>query len=295
MKKFLLLVILVTLGLQTGLVAQSYKSCMTYSPERTLSEFKDLVLTSKDPFMRDVLWLEYARLANQILKTSAIEGVNTFIVTPDLVGMQWLMDHTVEYESSYYNQEDYMNGVKVGERLEYHKVAGHKSNWATIKVGDIIPKNGMYAKIACSNSEKPLFELKKNEPKDEVVKTADATKTFVPEETPFVQAKVLEEKKFDPPPSDGLDPADDGLDPADYKVEAEVKSKNPNLPLIIGGSAVGAALLTWGVIELVNYLESFGIPGGTPLIDGNPVLKVKNFQSPYPRAQIITLGIKIGR
>lgn len=160
-RKIFLAVTLIILGLQTGVMAQSYKSCMTYDPNRTLDEFRDLVLNSKDPFMRSVLWPEYARLANNILKTSSIEGVYNFVVTPDSIGMQWLMDHTVEYENSYYDQENYFNGVKVGNKLEYHKVAGHKSNWATLQVGDIIPKNGMYSKIACSNSEKPDFELKK--------------------------------------------------------------------------------------------------------------------------------------
>lgn len=159
-KVFFLLMILIV-GISQVMMGQSYKSCVTYDPNRTLDEFKDLVLTSKDPFMREVLWLEYAHLANDILKTSAIEGVNTFVVTPDSVGMQWLMGHTVEYENSYYNQEDYLNGVKVGDRLEYHKVAGHRSNWATLRVGDIIPKNGMYAKIFCSNPQKPVFELKR--------------------------------------------------------------------------------------------------------------------------------------
>jgi hypothetical protein len=158
LQKILLLVVLLS-GLQ---VNAQVESCMKYDPNRTLDGFKLLVMTSKDPFMRNVLWPEYARLANNILKTSKDPAVWSFVVTADAIGMQWLMNHTVEYEWSYFKQSDYYNGTKVNNRLVYKEIMGHESGWAALEVGDIT--GGMYAKIQCANSEDPKIPLVRFEP-----------------------------------------------------------------------------------------------------------------------------------
>lgn len=160
LQKILLLVVLL-LGLQ---VNAQVESCMKYDPNRTLDGFKLLVMTSKDPFMKNVLWPEYARLANNILKTSKDPAVWSFVVTADAIGMQWLMDHTYEYEWSYFKQTDYYNGTKVNNCLVYKEIMGHESSWAVLEVGDISAKSGMYAKIKCCNSEDPKIPLVRFEP-----------------------------------------------------------------------------------------------------------------------------------
>lgn len=134
------------------------QSCVKHDSSRTIEGFKQVILTWKDPFIQNELWPEYARLANKILATSTSEEVRGTIVTPDFKGMTWLMNHTVEYENSYFNQSDYHNGVRINNDLVYRDIAGNPSNWAVLEYKDV---SGMYAKIACCNSEDKKVEVVK--------------------------------------------------------------------------------------------------------------------------------------
>ena len=182
----LLVVLLVALiSSQKKVVANSsIRPCITYDAGRTLDGFKKVILTWKDPFIKNQLWPAYASLANEILKTSKLETVRSFIVTPDSIGMTWLMNHTQEYENSYFLQDDFYNGARVNDNLEYRDVAGQKSNWAVLVYEDV---SGMYAKIKCCNPEKPknpkvftMPTLPKVTPKiDSLIIKLKITKTIV--------------------------------------------------------------------------------------------------------------------
>lgn len=145
-------------GLQM-VMAQTSESCIKYNKNRTMEEFRQIILTGTDPFIRMELWPAYAELANKILQTSKLEKVRSLVITPDFVGMKWLMEHSKLYEHSYFKQSDYFNGVRVDSKLDYRDVEGQESDWSVLEYEDILPKNGMYGKTACGNAEKPKWEL----------------------------------------------------------------------------------------------------------------------------------------
>ena len=182
-------------------IAQTLKSCVEYDAKRTLIGFKQVVLTWKDPFIQRELWPEYARLANNILQTSKLERVRSFVVTPDLSGMTWLMNHTVEYEFSYFKQSDYHNGVRINDRLSYRDVEGHDSNWAVLEWEDVL---GLYGKIACANSEDPKipFQQQPIQPVQITQQPAKAADTIVVKVVVDMQqtttATVIEEEEYIP-------------------------------------------------------------------------------------------------
>jgi hypothetical protein len=140
MKKIVFLLMMITIVI-TQVVGQ-VRSCVTFDPNRDLNGFKNVILTWKDPFIRSKLWPAYVANINESLGTH---------ITCDEKGIRFILENTQEYEYSYFNHSDYLNGVRIGNVLEYRDVAGHQSSWAVFVYGG---QSCMYAKIGCCNPQK---------------------------------------------------------------------------------------------------------------------------------------------
>lgn len=229
---------------------------MEYDPNRTLEGFKNLVLTSQDPFMRRELWPEYAKLANRILKTSKDEGIRNFTVTPNYDGMIWLMQHTVEYEWSYFRPEDYHNGGNFGGRFAYRDVLGHESSWAVLEVGDISGSVGLYAKIKCCNPQDPKIPLR----------------PYVPEKPKSI---------FEPEPEPEPEPENDEWSYSPTTRSRSLLDENNQEPVNLNlPSVTTKTVVDWGKVATIGGI-SVGVAGlgilaynllkpGASMIDGTP-------------------------
>ena len=143
MRKFVVFLFVALLSSQ--MIFSQVKSCVTFDSKRDLNGFKNVVLTWKDPFIKNEIWTAYVSLVNVSLKEKGI------ILPVSLKGITFILEHTQEYENSYFVQNDYSNGVRIGNNLEYRNVAGSPSNWAVFVYNDVVC---MYAKIGCCNPQK---------------------------------------------------------------------------------------------------------------------------------------------
>ena len=145
-------VLLVAFSSQTTM-AQRRESCVAYDKSRTMEGFKSVILTWKDPFVKNQLWPEYVRLINEGLKTSKIERVRKMVVPVTLVGVAFIVEHSFQHEKSHFKQEDYDNGVRIDNTMVYPTVPvmGRESDWVVFEYEDV---SIMYAKVACCNPEK---------------------------------------------------------------------------------------------------------------------------------------------
>jgi hypothetical protein len=143
MRKFVAFLFVALLGSQ--MIFSQVKSCVTFDSKRDLNGFKNVVLTWKDPFIKNELWPAYVSLINESLKEKGMT------IPVSLKGITFILEHTQEYENSYFVQNDYSNGVRIGNNLEYRNVAGNPSNWAVFVYNDVVC---MYAKIGCCNPQK---------------------------------------------------------------------------------------------------------------------------------------------
>lgn len=165
MKKMVLFLLV---ALMSSQVFGQVRSCVTFDQNRTLDGFKNVILTWKDPFIKGALWPEYISLVKQAYMNSG-KNVPTELGSTREVAIRFILDNTEEYENSYFNQSDYLNGVRTADKLSYKDVAGNPSSWAVYGKDGIIC---MYSKIKCCNPQfpkvvvrsKPVVEQKTTQP-----------------------------------------------------------------------------------------------------------------------------------
>lgn len=148
-----LLVALMLLGSQT-VVEAKVSACVEYDANRTLEGFKTVILTWKNPFIKNSLWPEYIRLVN-----SGLEKAGKPLLSQNQEeAIKEIMENTVEYGFSWYDPADFENGAKVNGVFEYRDIPGQESPWAVYeKYGVRI----MYAKVKCCNPQRPRPEKEK--------------------------------------------------------------------------------------------------------------------------------------
>lgn len=147
MKKIVLMMLVILVGLR---VQAQVGPCVTYKANRSLAEFKQLVLSGNDPFIRNSLWPEYARICNRALQSSKNAQTRSINITSDYNGMQWLMSNTKLYDASFFDPANYRNAGRSGSSLVWTNLPGLASSWAVLDYDDV--QEG-YAKIACLNAE----------------------------------------------------------------------------------------------------------------------------------------------
>lgn len=185
MKKMFLLLLVALLGSQ--MIFAQVRSCVTYDSKRDLNGFKQVILTWKDPFIRKELWPAYVSLVNESLKEKGMT------IPVSLKGITFILENTQEYENSYFVQDDYLNGVRIGDKLEYRNVAGNPSDWAVFVYDDVVC---MYSKIGCCNSQKPKFETDNKKMFLPVAeKTSPSQLTPTPTSNPVSAQSAKAEKK----------------------------------------------------------------------------------------------------
>jgi hypothetical protein len=147
-------------------------ACVTFDQNRDLEGFKKVILTWKDPFIQGALWPEYISLVKQAYMNSG-KSVPVELDASRLIAIRFVLDNTEEYVNSYFNQSDYLNGVRENDKLSYKEVGGNPSNWAVYERDGLIC---MYAKIKCCNPQfpkvvnrtKPIVDQKKTEVQEPV-------------------------------------------------------------------------------------------------------------------------------
>ncbi len=142
---------LILLGISKS-TAQKISPCLGYDPNRTMEGFQKIILDAKDPFIRNELWPEYAKLGNQILQTSKLPQVRQLVLRADLRSMTWLLNHSTVYDQSFYDGQNYYNGGRSQNKLVYTSSLGLRSDWVGLRYEDV---EDIYAKIACGNPEDP--------------------------------------------------------------------------------------------------------------------------------------------
>ena len=139
--------------MSSQIVKAKVEACVDYDENRTLTGFKNVILTWKNPFIKNSLWPEYIRLVNQGLKNAN----KPLLPLDEGEAIQEIMDNTTEYEFSWYDPANFENGAKVDGILDYRNQPGQQSPWAVYeKYGVSI----MYAKIKCCNPQKPKKQPK---------------------------------------------------------------------------------------------------------------------------------------
>jgi hypothetical protein len=153
LKKFIkTFAIFILWGLQTTNAQQIPKSCTGYKLNRSVSEYRELILWGKDPYIQNVLWPEYARIANIWLQTSAKPEVRAHVVTPDRAGMVWLFDHSVQKSWDAFDWRNLLDGYRQYNQLFLKDMRGTAGNWMALKYEDVL---GPWSRSDCGNPTPP--------------------------------------------------------------------------------------------------------------------------------------------
>lgn len=150
MKKIVLMMLVILVGLH---VKATYLPCVLNKTLKNMPEFKNEVMYSTDPFMKNQVWVGYIEIIAQAMQTSndpkiRAEGMN---LRPDASGIQFVLSHSSDYDPSYVEQSDYENGARKDGTLVYTNLAGVKGRYVGFKYGDV---EVIYAKLPCANPQK---------------------------------------------------------------------------------------------------------------------------------------------
>jgi hypothetical protein len=187
------IVVLLVALFSSQIFGQVREACVTFDANRKLQDFKNIVMTWKDPFIKGQLWPEYILLIKNAYRFAG-EEIPAELYSDNLVAIKFILNNSYEYERSNFHQEEYENGVRINNALFYRNVLGTPSNWIVFEKGKILC---MYAKVGCCNPQRPKVkqrEVIKQKP-ETIPVIEEKKKVVIQKDTSVIKTKVIIEEK----------------------------------------------------------------------------------------------------
>lgn len=143
MKKLaMILVILAIAGIQV-VVGSNYEPCAPYNQSRNLSDVKKIL--QKDGVYYENLRAAYAQVYN------SLTGRN---IPATKSGMETMLQRTVLIEKSFVKPEQFENGVKVGNNIEFTDLVGAESDYWLAAIDNNGKILDVFGKVGCINPQR---------------------------------------------------------------------------------------------------------------------------------------------
>ncbi len=196
MKKYFVLLLFVTSGLQTISSQNDHNSCLRFDKNRTGKEFKKTILSGIDPvtrkkdmFIQTQMWPAYAGIINMYLENSEIPKIKNNPITPDKKGMKKFLRHAV-IVGTYFGTTN-TGGVRTGDELVFLGNINDSGEtlFVAIRYGDIFE---IVAALASGNPDNPqnpnqiLSETRAREMSKFHIRAADIALVILIYGVPFV-------------------------------------------------------------------------------------------------------------
>lgn len=151
MKKIILLALVLITGLEC-FASLRREPCAKINQSRTITEAKSFLLQNGVYF--DNLRFAYAESYNRVT------GKNV-PATKD--GMETIFEHTTFVHKSFVNPDEYENGVKIGDEVQFTNLVGAESDYWLAATDDDGKALGIFAKASCLNPQRKKKTSKSGE------------------------------------------------------------------------------------------------------------------------------------